>query len=865
MQNYIAGMEKAGKATRETASEAEKLAKTKADFDLMGRTMLGAGAAVAAGLGVAIHRFSEFDAAMSNVQAATGESAAGLELLADAAIESGARTVYSATEAANAIEELGKAGVSTADILSGGLDASLDLAAAGGLEVADAAGIAAVALKTFNLEGEDMGHVADLLAAGAGKAMGEVSDLSAALNQSGQVAASTGLSIDETTAALAAFASQGLLGSDAGTSFKTMLGALTPNSAKAAEEMKRLGISAYDASGNFVGLEQFAGNLQNAMKDLTPQARSAAMEVIFGSDAVRAANILYSEGATGIAEWTQKVDDTGYASRTAATKLDNLRGDVEALGGAFDSALIQSGSYANDMLRSMTQGLTALVNVFGDLPGPVQGTAVAIGAVAASIGLVGGTAILAVPKLAEFRGAMATTGLSMKTMSLYAVSGGVALAGLGAIITALAADQAEARQKTESYATTLEKGTLKVTKATRDMAKENLAARDSFLWIERESAYDAAEKLGISLDLVTDAAMGNVDAMKELNVQLEAANDGSFELGNAYATINEKVKGESASLEDAIRVAEQKNKVTEESVEVTKDSATAYLDAAGEVDGLTSKLQDLLNQMNELNGVGQDAVSANLRYRDTLATVQQAIADGAHGLDENTEAGRDNKSMLLELAEQSQDAAEAQFDLDKNTDAYRTTLEAGRQALIDSAIQMGATTEEAEALADQIYQIPSEKEIDILADTSAAITAMSNLWARYDGRVITIKTAIGTAGYNAATDSLVPGRAAGGAIHGPGSGTSDTAGLYALSNGEHVLTAADVAAMGGQHAVYAFRDGLHGGAGASGSSSPSLEGASISGVLEIGGDGLGRIIDGRISFSNAERDRNDNAGRRRFP
>ena len=77
--------------------------------------------------------------------------------------------------------------------------------------MADAAGIAATALKTFKLEGEDMAHVADLLAAGAGKAMGDVTDLSAALNQSALVANATGLSIEETTAGLAAFASQGLL------------------------------------------------------------------------------------------------------------------------------------------------------------------------------------------------------------------------------------------------------------------------------------------------------------------------------------------------------------------------------------------------------------------------------------------------------------------------------------------------------------------------------------------------------------------------------------------------------------------------------------------------------------------------------
>uniref|UniRef100_UPI0025D84B0E phage tail tape measure protein n=1 Tax=uncultured Aeromicrobium sp. TaxID=337820 RepID=UPI0025D84B0E len=226
--DYKKKLEEAAVATRSLGSESEKLAQAKQSFEQVGRAGVAMGALLTAAIGVAVARFADFDEAMSAVQAATHESAANMSLLRDAALDAGASTVFSATEAAGAIEELSKAGVSTADILSGGLSASLDLAAAGGLDVADAAGIAATSLKVFNLSGKDMSHVADLLAAGAGKAMGDVSDLSQALAQGGQVAAATGLSIEETTATLAAFASQGLLGSDAGTSFKTMLQRLTP-------------------------------------------------------------------------------------------------------------------------------------------------------------------------------------------------------------------------------------------------------------------------------------------------------------------------------------------------------------------------------------------------------------------------------------------------------------------------------------------------------------------------------------------------------------------------------------------------------------------------------------------------------------
>jgi TP901 family phage tail tape measure protein len=94
------------------------------------------------------------------------------------------------------------------------------------LDVADAAQIAATALTQFKLEGSDIPHVADLLAAGAGKAQGSVDDLSQALNQGGLVASQAGQSIEDTTGVLAAFAAAGLIGSDAGTSLKTALIAL---------------------------------------------------------------------------------------------------------------------------------------------------------------------------------------------------------------------------------------------------------------------------------------------------------------------------------------------------------------------------------------------------------------------------------------------------------------------------------------------------------------------------------------------------------------------------------------------------------------------------------------------------------------
>lgn len=408
---FVAGMATAGKsASQLTTSLNDGAKKGGAGFTALSTGALAVGAAAAAGLGLAVSKFAQFDQAMSQVEAATHASTATMAEFEAAALEAGASTVFSATEAAQGITALAKAGVSAADILGGGLTGALDLAAAGELDVGNAAEIAATAMTQFNLAGSEVPHIADLLSAAAGKAQGEVTDMAAALNQSGLVASQMGLSIEETTGTLAAFASAGLIGSDAGTSFRTMLLRLANPSEEAAGLMTDLGIAAYDAQGNFVGMENLAGQLRDKLSGLTQAQRDSTLATIFGSDAIRAANVLYNQGAGGIEDWIGKVDDSGYAAETAAMKTNNLAGDIERLGGALDTALIQSGSAANDTLRFLTQTLTGMVDLFGELPGPLQAVGIGLLAVTAAAGLAAGGYGLMAPKIAAANAALIATG-----------------------------------------------------------------------------------------------------------------------------------------------------------------------------------------------------------------------------------------------------------------------------------------------------------------------------------------------------------------------------------------------------------------------------------------------------------------------
>ena len=387
--DYTAKMQAASASATELSTALERPMSKGERFSAMGQKVaLGVGALSAAVGVAAVKAFMDFDASISAVQANTSASASTMGRLRDAALEAGARTVYSATESADAINELAKAGVSTTDILQGGLDGALDLAASGQMGVADAAELTASALNEFGLKGNQASHVADLLAAGANTAQGGVSDMGEALKMVGTTASQLGMSIEDTTGAITMMASQGIVGSDAGTQLRSALIGLTSASGPAKAEMQQLGISMYDSQGNFVGLANFAGQLKEKLSALTPEQRANAMGVLFSNAAMSVGNTLYEQGAEGVNKFTKQVNQQGFAAKQAAALTDSLKGDVEQFGGAVETSLIKIGSGANGPIRSVIQSVTSLVTAFGDLPAPVQQTFVMLGlAAVAGVGL----------------------------------------------------------------------------------------------------------------------------------------------------------------------------------------------------------------------------------------------------------------------------------------------------------------------------------------------------------------------------------------------------------------------------------------------------------------------------------------------
>lgn len=822
-------------AATKTGSDA--LAEVSTESTIVGGALL----ALAAGSVVAM---AGFEKSMSGVKAVSGATAGEMEKLRQAALDAGEATVFSASQAADAEAELAKAGVSTADILGGALRGSLDLAAAGNLDLAQSATIAAQAMNVFDLKGQDVAHVADVLAAGANKSAADVAQLGDAMSQSGLVAKQTGLSLEDTVGVLSAFADNALIGSDAGTSLKTMLQRLTPQSAEAEAKMAELGISAYDASGQFVGLEKFAGNLQTAMEDLTPEARASAMAVIFGSDAVRAANVLYDLGETGVRDYTRAVNDQGAASRMAADQLDNLAGDFEQLSGSLETTFIKSGSTANGLLREMTQGATDAVNFIGDLPAPILATATAAA-------VAGGAFFVAAPRVAAFNASLAATPALAKGASaaLRLIGPALGVAAVASLALDIQASNEELdnlqRELADLYKvldTDIDSASITTLKQRIQELQDVVADPGVIRYFKQgiEMIAGAPGEINRSADLLQEARSKYADYQAAVG---EVAYAIGVDFTRAMELLDESgvnLDGTTAEIIAGVRAY----------VAASQDGGSASVKASEAMDALTDSTMSAEDQLKAYTAAWDATIGMMLGVSDAEIAAEEAvdrltdsIKENGNVWDINKEKGRANLSAWNDLVDAAGRVREKKLEegasVDEANEAYRKYLEQVRDA-------PGLTDKERAAvqkLIDKYDELPAEKTTTVDANTEPAKTAVRDLKAWIAAQRATIKVdakagTVGTGGGRATVDS-----ATGGYITGPGTSTSDSIAAR-LSNGEYVIKAKSVDQYG-----VGFMDAVNAGRYTPASSGSSIGTSPAGGTTQVvirGGVPVQLVLDGKV-------------------
>jgi TP901 family phage tail tape measure protein len=235
---------------------------------------------------------ADFEDTMSQTAGALDIPMSSMGSLRSLALKMGADTMFSAKEAGEAMVELAKGGMNEAQIKGGALKSTMDLAAASGMNLGDSANVVVQSMGAFGLSAEKSSVAANALAGAAAASSTDVRPLTEGLSQCGAQAHLAGWNIQDTTAVLGMFADAGVNGADAGTSLKVMLQRLASPTGKAAKLMKAYGINVRNSDGTMKSASEIAQILHDKLGKLSPAARDAALQTIFGTDASRTAAIM---------------------------------------------------------------------------------------------------------------------------------------------------------------------------------------------------------------------------------------------------------------------------------------------------------------------------------------------------------------------------------------------------------------------------------------------------------------------------------------------------------------------------------------------------------------------------------------------
>jgi TP901 family phage tail tape measure protein len=426
------------------------------ELNVAGAGLIGFGGVITGAFVLGGKSAADFEEQMSGLEAIMGSEQWGSfgGEMRDLALTLGKETSFGANDAALAITELSKAGISAENIMNGAAEGVVLLAEASGTDLVTAAGIASVAMNQFGLAGEDMGRIADILTNGANKSSASVESLGQGLTYVGATANTLGIPLEDTIAALSALTDRGLDASTAGTSLNHALTSIINPTGQAKTAMDELGLSMGQANslinedGSFKSLTEIIENVDAATKDLTETERQRYIDQIFGIQGGRAINALLDTQSEASKEagksWQDYMDaiyETGTAQEQAKVRMDNLKGSIEELKGTIEVIAIEVMSRLLPALKAMTDFLGAALGVFLDLPAPIQTTIAALVGLTGASSLLLGAFLLALPKMVEFSralrilaaqgGLLGAFGKSAAGLARFVRIGMLALTGFG--------------------------------------------------------------------------------------------------------------------------------------------------------------------------------------------------------------------------------------------------------------------------------------------------------------------------------------------------------------------------------------------------------------------------------------------------
>lgn len=423
-------------SAQQIAAAGEKLKDAGSKVEGIGKAIMPASAAVA-GLGAAaVKTASDFDTGMSSVQAITGATGKDLDALREKAKEMGAKTAFSATEAASAMEYMAMAGWKTEDML-GGIEGIMNLAAASGEDLALTSDIVTDALTAFGLSASDSAHFADVLAAASSNANTNVSMMGETFKYAAPVAGALGFSVEDTAVAIGLMGNAGIKASQAGTSLRGILTALTGEIELSGAALGDVTIQTTNADGTMRELSDILGDCRAAFSQLSESEAASAAEALVGKNAMSGFLALMNAGEADVAKLTNAINScSGSAEQMANVKLDNLEGQITLLKSQLETLAISFGEIIMPVVISFVGHLQNLLEWLNNLSEGQKKVITVIGAVIAVAGpllVMIGKFMIGLGQLMTFAPKLVSAFGTVKT--LITTVGG-ALKGLWAILMA---------------------------------------------------------------------------------------------------------------------------------------------------------------------------------------------------------------------------------------------------------------------------------------------------------------------------------------------------------------------------------------------------------------------------------------------
>lgn len=377
-----------------------------------GKALQGVGAAMTAGITVpviavgkaAIDAGMAFQESMSKVKALSGATSSDMEKLEATAREMGATTIYSAKDAADALGYMALAGWDANQSMSA-LPGVLNLAAASGMDLAQASDMVTDYLSAFGESADQAGRMADVLAYAQGNSNTTTEQLGMAFKNCAANANAFGLDIEQTTALLGKLSDQGLKGSEAGTALTATFRDITQKMKNGAIQIGDTSVKVQDANGNFRKMTDILADVEGATNGMGDAQKQAALQGTFTADSIKALNILMQAGSGDINKFEDALRNAdGTAQEMADTMNDNLKGDMAELQSAFEEMCLTVYEKLEPALRLIAQSVTNLVNWFSKLPTPVLNVTMAVAGFIALLGplaLIVGTVMASFAKLRQ--------------------------------------------------------------------------------------------------------------------------------------------------------------------------------------------------------------------------------------------------------------------------------------------------------------------------------------------------------------------------------------------------------------------------------------------------------------------------------